>query len=130
MSASVTPILVPTVNWWLKDSAEARAFFNGSMIVSLSLFRHMFVSNHSDSLFHQTLGFAINSFYPLVAFPVVEAPRWKKGFIVNFFFILGAWGFLSVGYFLHHRWEKRQKLLQEAMADDDELKGDKAEHIA
>lgn len=34
MSAAVTPILVPTVNWWLKDSAEARAFFNGSMIVS------------------------------------------------------------------------------------------------
>jgi hypothetical protein len=25
-SAAVTPILVPTVNWWLKDSAEARAF--------------------------------------------------------------------------------------------------------
>jgi hypothetical protein len=33
---AVTPILVPTVNWWLKDSAEARAFFNGSMIVSHS----------------------------------------------------------------------------------------------
>lgn len=34
MSAAVTPILAPTVNWWLKDSAEARAFFSGSMIVS------------------------------------------------------------------------------------------------
>jgi hypothetical protein len=34
VSAAVTPILVPTVNWWLKESAEARAFFNGSMIVS------------------------------------------------------------------------------------------------
>lgn len=80
--------------------------------------------------FNKTLGFAVGSFYPLVAFPVVEAPRWKKGFIVNFFFILGAWGFLTTGYFLHNRWEKRQKLLQEEAAEHDDLKGNKAEHVA
>ncbi|CAI6096152.1 hypothetical protein V2G26_007939 [Clonostachys chloroleuca] len=102
MSAAVTPILAPTVNWWLKDSAEARAFFSGSMVM---------------------LGFAINSFYPLVTFPVVEAPRWKKGYIVNFFFILGAWGFLTFGYFLHRRWEKRQKQEQEEQARLEETKG-------
>lgn len=69
------------------------------------------------------LGFAINSFYPLVTFPVVEAPRWKKGYIVNFFFILGAWGFLTFGYFLHRRWEKRQKQEQEEQARLEETKG-------
>lgn len=40
MSAAVTPILAPTVNWWLKDSAEARAFFSGSMVVSSFYFPH------------------------------------------------------------------------------------------
>ena len=34
ISAAVTPILVPTVNYWLRDSAEARAFCTGSMLVS------------------------------------------------------------------------------------------------
>ncbi|KAG9258467.1 vitamin H transporter [Emericellopsis atlantica] len=109
-SAAVTPILAPTVNWWLKDSAEARAFFSGSMI---------------------TLGFAVNSFYPLVTFPVVEAPRWKKGYIVNFFFILGAWGFLTAGYFLHQRAEKKQKLREAELAlDEDNVKGESVKHVA
>ncbi|KAM0334981.1 hypothetical protein ACHAQA_000015 [Verticillium albo-atrum] len=111
MSAAITPILVPSVNWWLKDSAEARAFFNGSMI---------------------TLGFAINSFYPLVAFPVVEAPRWKKGYIVNFFFILGSWSLLTIGYLIHRRWERRQKLAAAALDEDNlkaEVSGD-AKHMA
>ncbi|EGY20575.1 hypothetical protein VD0002_g7407 [Verticillium dahliae] len=103
MTAAVTPILVPSVNWWLKDSAEARAFFNGSMI---------------------TLGFAVNSFYPLVAFPVVEAPRWKKGYIVNFFFILGSWTLLTIGYLVHGRWERRQKRAAEAALDEDNLKAE------
>lgn len=109
-SAAVTPILVPTVNWWLKDSAEARAFFNGSMI---------------------TIGFAINSFSPLVVFPVIEAPRWKKGFIVNFFFILGAWGFLTVGYMIHRRWERRQKQAeQDTGMDPEDIKGGSAKHVS
>ncbi|KAH7031493.1 vitamin H transporter [Microdochium trichocladiopsis] len=94
-TACVTPILVPTVNVWLKDSAEARAFFNGSMI---------------------TLGFAINSFYPLLVFPQVEAPQWKKGYIVNFFFVIGCWAFLTTGYWLHSRWEKRQQARRDVEA--------------
>lgn len=77
----------------------------------------------------QTLGFAIQSFYPLVTFPVVKGPRWKKGFIVNFFFIFGAWAFLSTGYFLHHRWEKQQKQREAELAlDDKKLKGETVEH--
>jgi hypothetical protein len=77
------------------------------------------------------LGFAINSFYPLVAFPVVEAPRWRKGYIVNFFFIFGCWFFLSTGYFLHRRWEKRQKREEEAAAAAKaETKLEEVEHVA
>lgn len=49
---------------------------------------------------------------------------------MNFFFILGAWALLTLGYFLHHRWEKRQKQLQETAEDPDDLKGDKVEHVA
>lgn len=45
----------------------------------------------------QTLGFAVKSFHPLVAFPTVEGPRWKKGYLVNFFFIFGAGVFLTAG---------------------------------
>ena len=73
----------------------------------------------------------MNSFYPLVTFPVVEAPRWKKGYIVNFFFILGAWGFLTAGYFLHQRAEKKQKLREAELAlDEDNLKGESVKHVA
>ncbi|GJC84372.1 vitamin H transporter [Colletotrichum liriopes] len=106
VSAAVTPILVPTVNYWMKDSAEARAFCTGSML---------------------TFGFAISSFYPIVAFPVVEAPRWKKGYIVNFFFILGCWFFLSLGFFLIRKQEKRQK--ETALLDEETLKGSDVKHI-
>ncbi|KAL0934775.1 vitamin H transporter [Colletotrichum truncatum] len=106
VSAAVTPILVPTVNYWMKDSAEARAFCTGSML---------------------TLGFAISSFYPLVVFPVVEAPRWKKGYIVNFFFILGCWAALTLGFFLHGKEEKRKKDL--ALLDEENLKGEDVKHV-
>src|SRR3569833_1199431 len=34
VSAAVTPILIPTANHWLRDSAESRAFCTGSMLVS------------------------------------------------------------------------------------------------
>lgn len=78
------------------------------------------------------MGFAINSFYPLVAFPVIEAPRWRKGYIVNFFFILGAWAFLTTGYMLHKRWEKQQKIREaEAALDVDDIKGEESvKHVS
>lgn len=59
------------------------------------------------------LGFAVFAFYPVVAFPAIEAPQWKKGYIVNFFFILGCWVVLSLGFYLHRRDEKRGKLVQQ-----------------
>jgi hypothetical protein len=78
----------------------------------------------------RTLLFAINSFYLPVGFPVKEAPRCKKGYILNFFFILGAWGFLTLGYFSQSRWKKGQWRLDETIAGKDDLKGDKVEHLA
>jgi len=54
------------------------------------------------------LGFAVSSFYPIVAFPVLEAPEWHKGYIVNFFFILGCWVTLSLGFYLYHRQERHE----------------------
>ncbi|KAK6215238.1 vitamin H transporter [Colletotrichum tabaci] len=107
VSAAVTPILVPTVNYWMKDSAEARAFCTGSML---------------------TFGFAVSSFYPIVVFPVIESPRWKKGYIVNFLFILGCWFFLSLGFFLIRREEKRQKESR-ALLDEEHLKGGDVKHV-
>jgi hypothetical protein len=74
------------------------------------------------------LGFAVNSFYPRVVFPVVEAPRWRTGYIVNFFFIFGSWFFLSLGIFLFNRWEKRQKAQE--VRDRAEAKEAEVEHVA
>lgn len=122
VSAAVTPILVPTVNYWLKDSAEARAFCTGSMLVSSLYFQRFAKANKK----YQTLGFAISSFYPLVVFPVVEVPRWKKGYIVNFFFILGCWASLTTGFFLYRKQEKRQKQLD---LDEENLKGANIKHV-
>jgi hypothetical protein len=34
VSAAITPILVPSINYWFKDDAEARAFCTGSLLVS------------------------------------------------------------------------------------------------
>ncbi|KAJ2904062.1 Pantothenate transporter liz1-like protein 8 [Zalerion maritima] len=108
VSAAVTPILIPTVNYWLRDSAEARAFCTGSML---------------------TLGFAVSSFYPLVVFPQVEAPRWKKGYIVNFFFIIGSWSALSLGFFLYHRNEKKKNTLQTQADEELFVKAEDAKHV-
>lgn len=77
-------------------------------------------------MFLQTLGFAVSAWYPLVAFPVIEAPQWHKGYIVNFFFIVGCWSTLSLGFYLHHRQTKNEKALQV----DEEMKTDgDAKHV-
>ncbi|KAF6819067.1 vitamin H transporter, partial [Colletotrichum musicola] len=76
-----------------------------------------------------TLEFAISSFYPLVAFPVVEAPQWKKGYIVNFFFILGCWASLTLGFWLYNKQEKQKRQREmEEMIDEEKLKGEDAKH--
>ncbi|KAK2746164.1 hypothetical protein FQN55_005793 [Onygenales sp. PD_40] len=98
VSAAITPILVPWINMSLRDDAEARAFTVGAMM---------------------TFGWAIFSFYPIAVFPVVEAPRWKKGYSVDIVFIIMTWVLFSVGVLLQRRDDKRREM---ATREDDEQK--------
>ena len=59
-------------------------------------------------------------------FPVIEAPQWHKGYIVNFCFIVGCWFTLSLGFFLYRREEKaNDRLVRE---DPDAVK-DEVKHL-
>lgn len=100
VSAAVTPILMPFINMALRDDAEARAVTVGGML---------------------TAGWAVFSFYPITVFPVVEAPRWKKGYSVNICFVVGCWTcFLIMQYMYKKSEAKKQRLFQEAAARDEE----------
>ncbi|KAH8588605.1 vitamin H transporter [Bisporella sp. PMI_857] len=96
MTSCVTPILFPWVNMIMKDDNEARSFTTGAMM---------------------TCGWAFFSFYPITVFPVLEAPRWKKGFTVNTVLVCAYWTLFMVGQFLWKRDLKRktyeQNLLEE-----------------
>lgn len=46
----------------MKDDNEARSFTTGAMM---------------------TIGWAFFSFYPITTFPILEGPKWRKGFTVN-----------------------------------------------
>ncbi|KAH8678939.1 major facilitator superfamily domain-containing protein [Tricladium varicosporioides] len=92
LTSAVTPILFPWVNIIMKDDAEARAFVTGAMM---------------------TVGWAFFSFYPITVFPVVEAPRWKKGYTVNTIFVCAFWAIFMLGQFLHRRDIKKAKKLAE-----------------
>ncbi|KAJ3958502.1 hypothetical protein N0V92_004920 [Colletotrichum tropicale] len=78
----VTPILFPWVNMVMKDDNEARAFTTGAMM---------------------TCGWIFFSFYPITVFPVVEAPKWRKGFIVNTTFVATWWALFMLGQYLWRR---------------------------
>lgn len=106
VSAATTPILVPTVNYWLRDDAEARAFATGSLL---------------------TLGFAVLAFYPIVVFPVVEAPRWKKGYIVNLFFVSFCLFFFLLGTYLYNREQKLKEAREGTDSGKEEGDVDKGE---
>ncbi|PVH97593.1 MFS general substrate transporter [Periconia macrospinosa] len=88
VSAAVTPILMPFINMAMRDDAEARAVTVGAMLTS---------------------GWAIYSFYPVVVFPAIEGPKWRKGYSVNIAFVFFTWLFFIVGQYLYKRDEKRQK---------------------
>ena len=70
----------------MKDDAEARAFTTGAML---------------------TFGWAVFSFYPIAVFPVIEAPRWKKGYTVEVFFVFAVWALFMLGLYLHRRDTKK-----------------------
>lgn len=100
VSAAVTPILMPFINMALRDDAEARAVTVGGML---------------------TAGWAVYSFYPIAVFPVVEAPRWTKGYSVNVVFIVGCWAsFLIMQYLYKKSEKKKQEQFISAAARDEE----------
>lgn len=78
---------MPFINMALRDDAEARAVTVGGML---------------------TAGWAVFSFYPIAAFPVVEAPRWTKGYSVNICFIVGCWACFLIMQYMYKKSESRK----------------------
>ncbi|KAL2829368.1 hypothetical protein BJY01DRAFT_255010 [Aspergillus pseudoustus] len=66
----------------MKDDSEARAFTSGAMM---------------------TFGWVFFSFYPITVFPVVEAPKWRKGYTVNTVFVICWWTIFMTGQYLWRR---------------------------
>ncbi|KAF2874279.1 major facilitator superfamily domain-containing protein [Massariosphaeria phaeospora] len=102
VSAAITPILLPFINMALRDDAEARAITVGAML---------------------TAGWAVFSFYPIVVFPVIEAPRWPKGYSVNIAFVFFTWFFFVVGQYFYRRDERRRAQLVVRQGAEDEEGG-------
>jgi hypothetical protein len=91
---------MPFINMALRDDAEARAVTVGGML---------------------TAGWAVFSFYPIAVFPVVEAPRWTKGYSVNIVFVVGCWCSFLIMQYLYKKSEKRkQEQFIGAVARDEE----------
>ncbi|KAJ4303465.1 hypothetical protein N0V90_002360 [Kalmusia sp. IMI 367209] len=82
MTSCITPILFPWVNMMMKDDNEARSFTTGAMM---------------------TIGWAFFSFYPITTFPILEGPKWRKGFTVNTVLICAYLALFLVGQFLWRR---------------------------
>ncbi|OJJ65294.1 hypothetical protein ASPSYDRAFT_169650 [Aspergillus sydowii CBS 593.65] len=103
-TSCVTPILFPWVNMVMKDDSEARAFTSGAMM---------------------TFGWVFFSFYPITVFPVVEAPKWRKGYTVNTVFVVCWWSLFMLGQFLWRRDVKSGKYSSGEYAIKDESQEDK-----
>ena len=109
VSAAITPILLPFINMALRDDAEARAVTVGGML---------------------TAGWAVFSFYPITVFPIVEGPRWRKGYSVNICFIIGCWSCFLLMQYLYKRSEKKkeqQAITELAKDEEDVMNFDKKE---
>ena len=106
VSAAVTPILMPFINMALRDDAEARAVTVGGML---------------------TAGWAVFSFYPIAVFPVVEAPRWTKGYSVNICFVVGCWASFLIMQYMYQKSEnkKKQQFAGAAGRDEEDSLSDK-----
>ncbi|KAM0331310.1 hypothetical protein ACHAQA_002980 [Verticillium albo-atrum] len=97
LTSCVTPILFPWVSLVMKDDAEARAFTTGAMM---------------------TFGWIFFSFYPITVFPIIEGPRWRKGFTVNTIFVFVWWSLFMLGQVLWRRDQKRNKV---ALPSEEEI---------
>ncbi|WQF88315.1 Putative major facilitator superfamily, MFS transporter superfamily [Colletotrichum destructivum] len=102
LTSCMTPILFPWIQMIMKDDNEARSFTTGAMM---------------------TIGWAFFSFYPITVFPILEAPRWSKGYTVNIVFIICYWTIFMIGQYLWRREEQTKKfdINQHGNSDADEF---------
>ncbi|KAK6217141.1 vitamin h transporter [Colletotrichum tabaci] len=102
LTSCMTPILFPWIQMIMKDDNEARSFTTGAMM---------------------TIGWAFFSFYPITVFPILEAPRWSKGYTVNIVFIICYWTIFMIGQYLWRREEQNKKfdINQHGNSDADEF---------
>lgn len=86
----------------LRDDAETRAVTVGAML---------------------TAGWAVFSFYPITVFPIIEGPRWKKGYSVNICFIIGCWVTFLIMQYLYRRSEKKkeQMVIRDTVKDEEDM---------
>jgi hypothetical protein len=102
VSAAITPILMPFINMALRDDAEARAVTVGAML---------------------TAGWAVFSFYPVTVFPIVQGPRWTKGYSVNIAFICGCWGMFLAMQYMYKKSEKKRaaQTIRDVSKDEEDV---------
>jgi hypothetical protein len=91
-----------------------------------------------------TFGWAINAFYPIVVFPVLEgkvytpskkwqnpinciAPQWTKGYATEVVFVFMVWFLFMLGLYLQKRETNRADLALQM--SDEESKGSEEVHI-
>lgn len=93
---------MPFINMALRDDAEARAVTVGAML---------------------TAGWAVFSFYPITVFPIIEGPRWKKGYSVNICFIIGCWSTFLLMQYLYKKSEKKkeQQAINQYAKDEEDI---------
>ena len=70
-----------------------------------------------------TAGWAVFSFYTINVFPIIEGPRWTKGYSVNIAFICGCWGTFLAMQYLYKRSEKKrgEQAVREFAKDEEDL---------
>jgi hypothetical protein len=86
-SGMASPILYSFVNTSLAESYGERGLVISSMM---------------------TLGFSCTIWVPLLIFPTVEAPRWKKGFPAALVFEVAMWAIFIFGVWYMARYKLRQ----------------------
>jgi len=68
-----------------------------------------------------TVAYSVHAFYPITVFPVLEAPRWKKGYTVEVIFVFMVWFLFMLGVFLHRRDNQKLKANVIIIADEEAL---------
>ncbi|EJT76536.1 pantothenate transporter liz [Gaeumannomyces tritici R3-111a-1] len=86
-SGMASPILYTWVNFTLKENFGERGLIISSMM---------------------TMGFSTSIWVPLLIFPAVEAPEWKRGYPASTVFQFLMWSTLMFGIWYMARWKTRQ----------------------